>query len=261
MSVDSFHPADPFFPPTEPAPLKPLPDAASAAPAAPVRAEPEEQRATVVYARVRNFAATCQTMAGDELTNFVNDVRRMLQGAALELGGEIAQRKPDSILCVFSHRPEDTVPSHARRALHAAVLTVNACVQIADRIAARPQSAGLAPLSIAIGAHLGPAEVTPRAGRRGMVHAVGEAVEIARLLETAAAERHWSIAASSGTRQAAGTRVDSGRSGTLGLPEETVLEMVEIAGLVPRPGSTTPESHYANLRQALERNQQLLIEQ
>jgi class 3 adenylate cyclase len=257
MSVESFQPADPFFPPTEAAPLEPLPEAASAAPAVPVHAEPEGQLATIVYARVRNFAATCQTMAGDELTNFVNDVRRMLQGAALELGGEVAQRKPDSILCVFSHRPEDTVPAHAKRALHAAVLTVNACVQIANRIAARPQSAGVPPLSIAIGVHLGVADVTPRASNPGMVHAVGEAVEIARLLEVVAADLHWSIAASFGTRQAAGTRVDSGRSGTLGLPDDTFLEVVEIAGLVPRLGSTTPESHYANLRQSLQRNQQL----
>jgi hypothetical protein len=196
-------------------------------------------------------------MAGDELTNFVNDVRRMLQRAGSELGGEVAQRKPDSVLFAFSHRPEDSVPAHAKRALHAAILTVHACVQLAERIAARPQSAGVPPLSIAVGVHLGSAEVTPRANKPGMVHAVGEAVEIARLLEVIAADLHWSIAASFGTRQAAGARVDSSRSGTLGLPDETFLEVVEIAGLVPRLGSTTPESHYANLRQSLLRNQQL----
>jgi class 3 adenylate cyclase/tRNA A-37 threonylcarbamoyl transferase component Bud32 len=257
MSVESYQPADPDFPPTEAAPLEPLPEVASPAPHAPASVEPEGQLATIMYARVRNFAAMCHTMAGDELTAFVNDVRRTLQGAALELGGEIAQRKPDSILCVFSHRDEDTVPAHAKRALHAAILTVHACVQLVNRVSARPQSAGAPPMSIAIGVHLGAADVTPRASNPGMVHAVGEAVEIARLLEVVASDLHWSIAASFSTRQAAGTRVDSGRSGTLGLPDESFLEVVEIAGLVPRLGSTTPESHYANVRQSLQRNQQL----
>jgi class 3 adenylate cyclase len=210
-----------------------------------------------MYARVRHFAANCHTMAGDELTAFVNEVRRILQRAAVELGGEVAQRKPDSILCVFSHRAEDRLPAHAKRALHAAILTVHECVQLANRIAARPQSAGVPPLSIAVGVHLGVADVTPRTNSPGMVHATGEAVEIARLLEVIAADLHWSIAASFGTRQAAGARVDSGRSGTLGLPDESFLEVVEIAGLVPRLGSTTPESHYAMLRQSLQRNQQL----
>jgi class 3 adenylate cyclase/tRNA A-37 threonylcarbamoyl transferase component Bud32 len=257
MSVESYDSADTQFPPTEAAPLEALPQPASPTPVAAVRAEPEGQLATFLYARVRNFAATCHTMAGDELTTFVNEVRRVLQRAATELGGEVAQRKPDSILCVFSHRPEDKLPAHAKRALHAAILTVHECVQLANRVAARPQSEGLPPLSIAIGVHLGMADVTPRANTPGMVHATGEAVEIARLLEVIAADLHWSIASSFSTRQAAGARVDSGRSGTLGLPDESFLEVVEIAGLVPRLGSTTPEAHYTMLRQSLQRNQQL----
>ncbi|GAB2588165.1 hypothetical protein GCM10027034_20760 [Ramlibacter solisilvae] len=257
MPLESFQPADEPFPPTDVAPLEPLRPSQEPAPVVAVRAEPEAQLATFMYARVRNFGVTCDSMAGAELTAWVNDVRRVLQRAAVELDGVIAQRKPDSILCVFSHRPDEAVPSHAKRALHAAILTVHACTVLADRIAARPQSQGLPPLSVAIGVHLGVAEVSPRPSNPGMVHAVGEAVEIARLLEVVAADLHWSIAASFGTRQAAGARVDSGRSGTLGLPDETFLEVVEIAGLVPRLGSTTSEQHYALLRESLQKNQQL----
>ncbi len=253
MSVESFQPADTQFQSTEAAPLEPIP----LPPQAPARPVPEGPLATFVYARMRNFAATCQTMAGDELTGFVNEVRRTLQKAAVDLGGEVAQRRPDSILCVFTHRPEDKLPTHAKRALHAAILTVHQCVQLATRIGARPQSAGLAPLSIGIGVHLGGGEIRPRANSAGMVHATGEAVEIARLLEVIASDLQWSVATSFATRQAAGMRVDSGRSGTLGLPDDSFLEVVEIAGLVPRLGSTTPESHYVELRQSLQRNQQL----
>jgi serine/threonine-protein kinase PpkA len=267
MPVETYFEADPQFPPTEAAPLEALFGLSTQSPE-PTPSEMEETRpsrleqpdgtiATFMYARLHNFAATCQTMAGAELTAFVNDVRRTLSSAILKLGGEIAQRRPDSILCVFSNRPDDRIPDHAKRALHAAILTVHDSVLLAARIAARPQSAGLPPLTMAIGVHLGAGEITPRANNsQGMVHAVGEAVEIARLLEVTASDLHWSIATSAATRQAGGTRVESGKSGSLGLPDDTFLEIVSIAGLVPRMGSTTPPSHYQALRQSLVQNQQ-----
>jgi serine/threonine-protein kinase PpkA len=258
MRVESSHPGPADFPPTEAASLDALFGVSSLPAEEPERSGPESGLATFMYARLRNFAATCETMAGSELTAFVNDVRRTLSDAAVKLGGEIAQRRPDSILCVFSHRPEDRVPVHAKRALHAAILTVHESVEIASRIAARPQSAGVPPLSIAVGVHLGMGEVAPRTSNApGMVHATGEAVEIARLLQVVAADMHWSVVTSWATRLAAGTRVEHGRRGTLGLPDETFLEVVEIEGLVARQGSTTPASHYEQLRQSLHRNQQM----
>jgi serine/threonine-protein kinase PpkA len=256
--------AEAQFAPTEAAPLEALFGVTTAEPEEPsqpqplAHSDPESGFATFMYARLRNFGVTCETMSGTELTSFVNDVRRALSSAALKLEGEIAQRRPDSILCVFSHRPGDRVPVHAKRALHAAILTVHELVQLATRIAARPQSAGLPPLSIAIGVHLGEGEVAPRVtNSHGMVHATGEAVEIARLLQVVAADQHWSVVTSCATRQAAGTRVESGRRATLGLPDDTFLEVADIVGLVPRQGSVTPPSHYEALRNSLHRNQQL----
>jgi serine/threonine-protein kinase PpkA len=250
--------AEPQFPPTEAAPLESLFSVSALPPEEPARPQTDGTLATFMYARLRNFNAACQSLSGNELTAFVNDVRRALSSAALKLGGEIAQRRPDSILCVFCHRAEDRVPAHAKRALHAAILTVHECVKLADRFAARVEAAELPPLAIAIGVHLGAGEVTPRATNTpGMVHATGEAVEIARLLEVVAADLHWSVATSYATRLAGGSRVDAGRSGTLGLPDNTFLEVVEIAGLMPREGSTAPPGHYDQLRVSLHRNQQL----
>ncbi len=256
--------ADAQFPPTEAASLDDLfgtPARAAARAPQPVeeapRREPDGTIATFLYARLHHFAAACQSMSGTELTTFVNDVRRILSAAALKLGGEIAQRRPDSILLVFSNPPDERLPDHAKRALHAAILTVHESVQLAARVAARPQAAGLPPLSMAIGVHLGAGEVTPRKNQNhGTVHAVGEAVEIARLLEVAAADLQWNIVTSAATRQAAGTRVDSGRSASLGLPDDTFIEVMEISGLVPRVGSLTPPGHYDQLREALKQNQQ-----
>lgn len=240
-----------FFPRTEAAPLEAL---APTRPA-PLEEPPQAPIATFFYARIRNFNAACHSMAGGELNTFVTDVRRVLSSAVLMLDGELAQRKPDSVLCVFSHNPQDRLPTHAKRALHAAILTVHEAALLAQRLAPRLAAAGLPPLTIAIGVHLGPGEVTPRTNSQGMVHATGEAVEIARLLEGVAADMHCSIVTSAATRLAAGTRVDSGRGGTLGLPDESFLEVVQITGLVPRQGSTTPQAHYAALRESIQRNQ------
>jgi class 3 adenylate cyclase len=251
--------ADEQFPITESAPLAPLADSMSAQATRPTPLEPESTGtlATFLYARLRNFNPACHALGGTDLTTFMAEVRRILSDAPLKLGGEIAQRRPDSILCAFSDRPEDAVPTHAKRALHAAILTVHEMVQMINRLATRPQAAALPPLSIAVGVHLGPGEITPRTiSTPGMVIATGEAVEIARLLEVVASDSHWSVATSMHTRMAAGTRVDAGRSGTLGLPDDTFLEVVEINGLVPRPGSTTPPAHYDALRDSLRLNQQ-----
>ena len=256
------------FSPTEAAPLDALDSAQADTEASPLAPDIEPQSlrkpkgavATFMYARVHNFSAVCQGMTTEELTSFLNEVRRILSAAALELGGEIAHRRPDSILCVFAHNPQDRVPTDAKRALHAAILTVHECVNLAARVAARARTADAPALSMAIGLHLGVADVVPRAVNKNTatVHATGEAVEIARLLEVVAADMHWGVVASISARQAGGTRVDSGHSGTLGLPDDSFLEVVEIAGLVPRKGSTTPLSHYEMLRESLRQNQRLL---
>src|SRR4051812_30662624 len=59
--------------------------------------------ATFMYARLHNFNEVCQSMAGEELTAFVNAVRHILSESVLKLGGEIAQRRPDSVLAIFSN--------------------------------------------------------------------------------------------------------------------------------------------------------------
>jgi hypothetical protein len=135
---------------------------------------------------------------------------------------------------------------------------VHETVQLSHRVAARPEAAGLPPLTLAVGVHLGTGEVTRRtSGAAGMVRAMGEAVEIARLLEVTASDLNWSVAASGAARLAAAGRVESGRIGSVGLPDDTFIEVVEIAALLPRKGSTTPPSLYRTLREAIAQNQQL----
>ena len=92
--------------------------------------------ATFLYARLHNFTAISQHLSGVELTTFVNEARRILSESVVKLGGEIAQRRPDSILAVFSNKPDARKPDHAQRGLHAAILLVYESVQLAARVAA-----------------------------------------------------------------------------------------------------------------------------
>ena len=211
--------------------------------------------ATFVYARLHNFAAVCAQLSGDELTAFVNEARRILSDPVSKLGGEIAQRRPDSILAVFSNKPDTHKPDHAQRGLHAAILAVYESVQLAARIAGR--SPQMPMLTLAVGVNLGGAEISGRGSRaNGMVHAVGEAVEIARLLEVTASDLRWSVAASARTLRAAAGRAEAGRIGSVGPPDDSFIDIVEITGLVPRKGSKTPPQMFQMLRDALTLNGQ-----
>jgi serine/threonine-protein kinase PpkA len=145
------------FPSTEAAPLEPAPSESTFGDSTVYEMDPRTAAsppatvATFVYARLHNFNTACQAMSGAGLTTFVNEVRRVLSEAVLKLGGEIAQRRPDSILAVFSNAPDARKPDHAQRGLHAAILTVYEAVQLANRVAARPHSRGTAAADLGSG--------------------------------------------------------------------------------------------------------------
>ncbi|MBC5782439.1 protein kinase [Ramlibacter sp. USB13] len=213
--------------------------------------------ATFLYARLHNFTAVANALGPDEAASFVNEVRRMLTEPVLKLGGEVAQRRPDSILAVFSNKHDDRKPNHAQRGLHAAILAVHEAVQLAQVVASKPQLAGLPALTLAAGVHLGQAELSRRNnGGNVKVHAIGDAVEVARLLEVTAMDLNWSVATSAGTRLAAAGRADGGRIGSVGLPDNTFIDIVEVTGLVPRKGSQTPARVFEMLREGLQVNAQ-----
>jgi serine/threonine-protein kinase PpkA len=208
--------------------------------------------ATFLYARLHNFSAVADALAPEQTAAFTSEVRRMLTDPVLKLGGEVAQRRPDSILAVFSNKPDDPKPNHAQRGLHAAVLAVHEAVQLAQIVATRPQLANLPPLVLSAGVHLGQAELSRRnAGGKARVQALGDAVEVARLLEVTATDLNWSVATSAGTRLAAWGRADAGRIGSVSLPDNSFIDIVEVTGLVPRQGSRTPARVFDMLRDSV----------
>ncbi len=239
-----------------PAPLSVFDTASQVEPSLDGANEPAAAMATFVYARLHGFTAMCQALDAEDAAGFVTDLRRVLTEVVTRLGGELAQRRPDSILAVFGNDPADKKPTHAQRGLHAAILAVHETVQLVQARASRPQLAGVPLPTLAVGVHLGPAEVSKRAGPSGMVHAAGEAVEVARLLEVTATDLGWSVATSAGTRLAAAGRAEGGRIGSVALPDNSFIDIVEVTGLVQRKGSSTDPSVFEKLREALVANQQ-----
>jgi serine/threonine-protein kinase PpkA len=227
---------------------------------APQRGAPQEPAvrhgdATVVYARLHHFSTICGSLAPDQLTSFLNDARRVLSEPILRLGGDIAQRRPDSVLAVFSNEPDARKPDHAQRALHAAILAVYETVQLAGRIASGFQGARVPALTLAVGVNVGEAGIGQRGARgSGMVRVYGEAAEIARLLEVTATDLRWSIAASERTIVAAAGRVERGRIGSVAPPDDSFVDIGEVTGLRPRKGSTTSPEMYEALRESLAQN-------
>src|SRR5207237_1251228 len=61
---------------------------------------------------------------------------------------------------------------------------------------------------------------------------------------------------SAGTRLAAAGRADGGRIGSVGLPDSSFMDIVEVTGLVPRKGSQTPQRVFDMLREAMVSNAQ-----
>jgi len=216
-----------------------------------------ETVATILYARLRNVLPACNAMPAHLSAGFVDELREVLSGPIAKQRGVVAQQRPDSILAIFGNDSADK-PDHARRALHAAMLTVYEAAGLNRRIAKRLPKDAPPPLSVAAGVHLGRVELKAAArGNSGAVRATGEAVEIARVLECTAPDIGWSIVASEEARRAAGERVESRRFGSVALPDDSFVEIAEVTGLVPQKDSRSAPETYQAVRDAIEANRGL----
>ena len=216
-----------------------------------------ETVATILYARLRNVLPACNAMPAHLSAGFVDELREVLQGPIAKQRGVIAQQRPDSILAIFANDPAEQ-PDHARRALHAAMLSVYETAGLNRRLAERLPDSAPPPLALAAGVHVGKVEVVPAArGNSGAVRAKGEAVEIARVLECTAPDVGWSIVASDEARRAAGTRVEAGGFGSVALPDDSFVEISEVTGLAPQKDSKSSPRTYQAVRDAIALNRRL----
>ena len=214
--------------------------------------------AAVLYARLRNVLPVCSAVPGHLGGAFADELREALSGPIAKQRGMVMQQRPDSILALFANQPGEQ-PDHARRALHAAMLAVYETVDLNRRISGKIKAP---PLAIAAGVHLGTVDLerAPR-GTSGTVRASGDVVEIARLLECTAPDVGWSIVASAEACRAAGARVQAGRFGSVALPDNSFVDIAEVTGLVPQPGSRSSPQNYQAVRDAIASNRQAYARQ
>ncbi len=99
-----------------------------------------ESIATVLYLRLRNVLAICNGMTPERAAALVEQLRSILEGPVAKQNGIVAMVRHDSILAVFSN-DQETVPDHARRALHAAVLAVYETMEMSKQLAMRADTA------------------------------------------------------------------------------------------------------------------------
>ena len=213
--------------------------------------------ATILYSRLHNVARLGE--AGPEAygAELQQELRAVLCKPIAQHDGIVAQQRGDSILAIFGNEPEDK-PDHAKRAISAAISAVHELAQLNRRIARRAPLAPPPRLALASGVHLGNVEVAPApAGSGAAVRATGEAVEVARLLECTAPDLGWSIVASQQARRAAGMPVESGRFGSVALPDSSFVDIAEITGLAPQKGPGALRSAYQALKEAIQFNQRL----
>jgi class 3 adenylate cyclase len=216
--------------------------------------------AAVLYARLRNVLPVCSAVPGHLGSAFADELREALSGPIARQRGMIVQQRPDSVLALFANQPGEQ-PDHARRALHAALLAVYETVGLNRRISSQIKEP-LPPLAVAAGVHLGTVEVerAPR-GTSGTVRASGDVVEIARVLECTAPDIGWSIVASAEACRAAGARIQAGRFGSVGLPDNSFVDITEVTGLVPQAGSRSSPQTYQAVRDAIVDNDQAYARQ
>ena len=213
--------------------------------------------ATILYARLHNVPPPDDAAQGPGGAELLHEMRSVLQEPIAKHDGVVAQQRPDSILAIFGNDQREK-PDHARRAISAAVQAVHDLARLNRRIAARTPQAPPPRLALATGVHLGNVEVAPaRNGSGGAVRATGEAVEVARLLECTAPDLGWSIVASQQARRAAGLPVESGRFGSVALPDSSFVDIAEITGLAPQRGPGNAAGTYQAFREAIVFNQRL----
>jgi len=216
-----------------------------------------ETFATVLYARFRNLVPIFNVVTSERSAELAAALRGVLEGSIARNNGIVAQLRADSVLAVFANEAE-AKPDHARRALHAALTTVYETAELNERLSAWTGEENLPPLAVAAGVHIGKLDVAPNRGTTsGTVRASGDAVEIARVLECTAPDMGWSVVASEAARRAAGERVESGRFGSVALPDSSFVDIAEITGLAPLKNSRTSPEVYQALRDSIALNQRM----
>jgi len=210
----------------------------------------ETRVATVLFSDIRNFSTFSKILDPDEVAEMLHAFFTRACEPILQQDGWVVKMLGDAVLAMFEPG-EGEEDNHCVRGLQAAVLMVHAASNFQAWIDHRFGKRGLPRFAIGAGVHTGEVVIcnTESGEHRGPV-IIGDTVNVAARLESMTKELGWSIVASRAVVNAAGNRIECGKSQIIPLRGRTApVDAVEISGFKPLTDSN--EHSYHDIRRAI----------
>jgi class 3 adenylate cyclase/CheY-like chemotaxis protein len=198
-------------------------------------ASQESRHGTVVFADIRNFSALAEMLRTEEVADLLNSYFVRACEPILQQGGWIVKLLGDGILAMFE--PREHGPSHAERALKAALFICIVAQRFDEWLKRRFPDKALPDFAIGVGVHTGDVMVCRINTGAGVdTTIVGDTVNVASRLEEQTKKLGASVVTTLETLAQAGPRFVPGKRGSLLVRGRSApVEITEITGLRPRP--------------------------
>ena len=220
----------------------------------------EARTGTVLFADIRNFSALAETLTTQELADLLNSYFVRACEPILAQGGWIVKLLGDGILAMFE--PGLRGPSHAERALKAALFICIVAERFDQWLERRFPGRGLPDFAVGIGVHTGDVMVCRINTGAGVdTTIIGDTVNVASRLEEQTKKLGATLVTSLDTLALAGSRFIPGKRGSLLVRgRASPVEITEITGLRPRANVDAQGLQTYNLiHQAVAHNTQIIL--
>lgn len=191
------------------------PDTTDSRDASPTNDSPTQTvQATVMFADIRNFTTMAERLSAPELAAMLGRYFELACRPVVAQGGSHLKMLGDGLLALFEESPHPSTqePTHAQRALAAALGLQEAIVEFKRSFDEQYQQRGLPAFDVGTGLHSGEVMLSRLGGAESPeITALGDSVNIASRLQAAGKELGWTVVASIDTAQLAGPQLKRGR--------------------------------------------------
>ncbi|HZP89193.1 MAG TPA: protein kinase [Burkholderiales bacterium] len=233
---------------------------ANATSAGSTSASQELRGGTVLFADIRNFSTLSETLSMQDLADVLNSYFVRACEPVIQQGGWIVKLLGDGLLAMFEDMP--AAPSHAERALKAALFLCVVGKRFAEWLQRRFPDKPLPPFAVGVGVHSGHVMVCRLNTGEGIdTTIIGDTVNVASRLEEQTKKLGASVVTSQETLAQAGNRFTTGKHGALLVRgRASLVEMIEVVGLAPRPdlGAKAAET-YRMIDDAVAQNTRVIV--
>ena len=217
---------------------------------------------TVSFFAIRDFGRIGEAIGDDLQIELINAFYEHVRDVVAKNSGWIVKTIEGGFIAIF----EDGVTTpvhHAERATKTAMLCVLALHRFGPWIGAKLGHRNIPALAAVAGLHSGQVSVCSlrggKAGGKSERTIIGDTVNVASRLQAKAGELGWGIVCSDETLRKAGPRFGKGRKEQIVVKgRKTPLNIVEVIGLLPRPGEAGDGAFYTEFTNAMSANTRLI---